>query len=49
MIPHTLVLKPGLVIHTVYNGCWYWGVARPMSTCRAICARKLAKFALTGT
>jgi peroxiredoxin len=25
MIPHTLVLKPGLVIHTVYNGYWYWG------------------------
>ncbi len=25
MIPHTLVLKPGLVIHTVYNGHWFWG------------------------
>ncbi len=25
MIPHTLVLKPGLVIHSVYNGYWYWG------------------------
>jgi hypothetical protein len=25
MIPHTLVLKPGLVIHTIYNGYWYWG------------------------
>jgi hypothetical protein len=25
MIPHTLVLKPGLVIHSVYNGCWFWG------------------------
>jgi peroxiredoxin len=25
MVPHTLVLKPGLVIHTVYNGYWYWG------------------------
>ena len=21
----TLVLKPGLVIHSVYNGYWYWG------------------------
>jgi hypothetical protein len=29
MIPHTLVLKPGLVIHSVYNGYWYWG--RPSS------------------
>ena len=25
MIPHTLVLKPGLVVHTIYNGYWYWG------------------------
>jgi hypothetical protein len=25
MIPHTLVLKPGLVIYRVYNGYWYWG------------------------
>lgn len=25
MVPHTLVLKPVLVIHTVYNGHWFWG------------------------
>jgi len=25
MIPHTLVLKPRLVIHKVYNGYWFWG------------------------
>ena len=25
MVPHTLVLKPGLVIHSIYNGYWYWG------------------------
>ena len=25
MIPHTLILKPGLVIHSVYNGYWFWG------------------------
>ncbi|MER8184979.1 redoxin domain-containing protein [Kitasatospora sp. NPDC094015] len=25
MIPHTLVLAPGLVIHSVYNGYWFWG------------------------
>ena len=25
MIPHTFVLKPGLVIHSVYNGYWFWG------------------------
>jgi len=27
MIPHTLVLKPGLVIHSIYNGYWFWGRA----------------------
>jgi peroxiredoxin len=25
MIPYTFVLKPGLVIHGVYNGYWFWG------------------------
>ena len=25
MIPHTIVLKPGLVVHRVYNGYWFWG------------------------
>ncbi|HVO52349.1 MAG TPA: redoxin domain-containing protein [Thermoanaerobaculia bacterium] len=25
MIPHTLVLKPGLVIARIYNGYWFWG------------------------
>jgi peroxiredoxin len=25
MVPHTLVLKPGLVIHRIYNGYWFWG------------------------
>jgi peroxiredoxin len=30
MIPHTLVLKPGLVISKIYNGYWFWG--RPSIT-----------------
>jgi hypothetical protein len=30
MIPHTLVLKPGLVVHRIYNGYWFWG--RPAIT-----------------
>ena len=30
MIPHTLVLKPGLIVHSVYNGYWFWG--RPTTT-----------------
>ena len=25
MIPHTLVLEPGLVIHRTYNCYWFWG------------------------
>jgi peroxiredoxin len=25
MIPHTLVLEPGLIIHSIYNGYWFWG------------------------
>lgn len=25
MIPHTLVLEPGLVIYKIYHGYWYWG------------------------
>ncbi|QOY85542.1 redoxin domain-containing protein [Paludibaculum fermentans] len=30
MIPHTFVLKPGLIIHSIYNGYWFWG--RPSVT-----------------
>jgi peroxiredoxin len=29
MIPHTLVLEPGLIIHTIYNGYWFWGRPSP--------------------
>jgi hypothetical protein len=25
MIPYVFVLKPGLVIHSMYNGYWFWG------------------------
>jgi peroxiredoxin len=25
MIPHTLVLEPGLKIYSIYNGYWFWG------------------------
>src|SRR3954462_6373016 len=25
MIPYTLVLKPGLGVHRIYNGYWLWG------------------------
>ena len=29
MIPHTLVLEPGLMIHKIYNGYWFWGRPSP--------------------
>ncbi|MDX6301928.1 MAG: hypothetical protein QOF53_3142 [Nocardioidaceae bacterium] len=41
MIPHTLVLKPGLVVHSIYNGYWFWGrpsVADLWSDLRAVLA-----------
>ena len=25
MIPYTLVLEPGLVVYSIYNGYWFWG------------------------
>ncbi|HZC07264.1 MAG TPA: hypothetical protein VE338_16640 [Ktedonobacterales bacterium] len=25
MIPHTIVLEPGLVVYSIYNGYWFWG------------------------
>ena len=25
MIPHTIVLEPGLVVYKIYNGYWFWG------------------------
>jgi peroxiredoxin len=29
MIPHTVVLEPGLVIHRIYNGYWFFGRPTP--------------------
>jgi len=29
MIPHTLVLEPGLRIYKLYNGYWFWGRPSP--------------------
>ena len=29
MIPHTIVLEPGLVIYRIYNGYWFWGRPSP--------------------
>ena len=47
MIPHTLVLKPGLVIHasTTATGS---GAARRSTTCGATCARPRPRSGRTG-
>lgn len=29
MIPHTVLLRPGLEIHRIYNGYWYFGRPTP--------------------
>lgn len=29
MIPHTILLEPGLVVYRVYMGYWYWGRPTP--------------------
>ncbi len=29
MIPHTLVLEPGLIVYSIYNGYWFWGRPSP--------------------
>lgn len=29
MVPHTIFLKPGLIVHRIYNGYWYWGRPTP--------------------
>lgn len=29
MIPHTILLEPGLKIYRIYNGYWYWGRPTP--------------------
>lgn len=34
MIPYTFVLKPGLVVHTMYMGYWFWGRPQPWELAR---------------
>lgn len=29
MVPHTILLEPGLVIYKIYLGYWYWGRPTP--------------------
>jgi len=41
MIQHTLVLKPGLTIHSIYNRYWFWG--RPPSMACGVNLREATK------
>jgi peroxiredoxin len=34
MIPHTLVLEPGLVVYKIYNGYWFWGRPSTQELCQ---------------
>jgi peroxiredoxin len=47
MIPHTLVLAPGLVVYSVYNGYWYWG-GRRSTTCAATSVKCRGRSVPTG-
>ena len=38
MIPHTLVLEPGLVVFSFYNGYWFWGRPSVEDLRRVLCA-----------
>lgn len=29
MVPHTILLEPGLIVHKTYTGYWYWGRPTP--------------------
>ena len=49
MIPHTLVLKPGLVVYSIYNGYWFWGrpwINNLSHDLRAVTARDPARLGL---
>ena len=49
MIPHTLVLKPGLVVHSIYNGYWFWGRPSIVDLWHDLRDGRRARSAPTGT
>ena len=38
VVPHMLVLKPGLVIYSIYNGYWFWGRPSVVDLWHDLCA-----------
>ncbi len=49
MIPHTLVLEPGLRVYKIYNGYWFSSVGRRSRSCGSICARRFGAAVPIGT
>jgi peroxiredoxin len=50
MIPHVIVLEPGLVIHKIYNGYWFFGrptVEDLRQDLRAVCMKCLPDWDIT--
>jgi peroxiredoxin len=50
MIPHVIVLEPGLVVHKVYNGYWFFGrptVEELRQDLRAVCKKSFADWDIT--
>ena len=48
MIPHVIVLEPGLVVYKIYNGYWFFGRPTTKNSAR-ICVRCSRNAAQTGT
>lgn len=43
MIPHVIVLEPGLVVYKIYNGYWFFGRPTMWKTSARTCVRVLKK------
>ncbi len=52
MIPHTIVLEPGLVVYKIYNGYWFFGrptIEELRTDLRAVLKKCRPDWDLTGT
>jgi peroxiredoxin len=50
MIPHVIVLEPGLIVHKIYNGYWFFGrptVEELRQDLRAVCQKCRPDFYIT--
>jgi hypothetical protein len=49
MIPHVVVLEPGLIVHKIYSGYWCSLDDRPWRNCVRTCARSPGNAGRIGT